>query len=352
MTEIRVLVIDDSAFNRQTITTMLSSLPGIRVIARAADGDEGLRRVFEHSPDIITLDLEMPKMDGFTFLRILMQRKPTPVIVVSSYARKENVFKALELGALDFIAKPSHGASAELLSIGNELGNKVRLVTQLRVVALAERARAPMPVPPPPPEVVAPAAATMRLVVLGASTGGPPAVQHILAALDARAGACVLVAQHMPPRFTTSFAERLDRQSSFEVREARDGDALRPGLALIAPGGAHLEVERGAGGLLRARVTPAAADDRWVPSIDRLLDSVAHAAGARGIGVVLTGMGDDAAAGVRALKQRGGRVLCESLGSAVMPGMPEGVIATGLCDEVVPLGGMAAAIARLVAEAA
>jgi len=348
--EIRVLVIDDSAYNRQTITTMLSSVAGIRVVARAADGDEGLRRVFEHAPDIITLDLEMPRMDGFTFLRILMQRKPTPVIVVSSYARKENVFKALELGALDFIAKPAHGVSGELTGIEAELAGKVRLVTRLRVVALAERARAPSPVAPPPPIVISPAGPTLRLVVLGAYTGGPPAVQRTLSALDARSGVCVLVAQHMPPAFTATFAERLDRQSSFEVREARDGDALRPGLALIAPGGSHLEVDCPPGGLPRARVLPAGTADRWVPSLDRLLASVAGVAGRRAMAVVLTGMGDDGAEGVRSIKLAGGRVVVESADTAVMTGMPEAALATGLVDEVVPLHGMPGVITRFAAE--
>jgi two-component system chemotaxis response regulator CheB len=199
--DIKVLVIDDSAFNRQTITAMLESQPGIRVVARAGDGDEGLKQVFTHAPDVITLDLEMPKMDGFTFLRILMSRRPTPVLVISSYARKENVFKALELGALDFIAKPTQKISPELREIERDLIDKVKLVT-----------------------------------CLGASTGGPPALQQVFAGLDARLPMAVVVAQHMPAKFTQAFAERLDRASALEVREAKHGDVLRSGLALVAPG--------------------------------------------------------------------------------------------------------------------
>src|SRR5262245_15452955 len=219
---IRVVVIDDSAFNRQTITAMLESSPGIEVVGRAADGEEGLRQVFQLNPDVITLDLEMPKMDGFAFLRILMSRRATPVIVISGYATKENVFKALELGALDFVAKPSRTITPELKGIKDELVAKIRLVTQLRVVTLTERAvktqrvgtlsgmfpalttQKPGPVgrrdgvPPP------------RLIAIGASTGGPPAIHQLLGGLDVTLQVGVVVTQHMPTKFTRAFAERLD----------------------------------------------------------------------------------------------------------------------------------------------
>src|SRR5262249_48458162 len=223
---IRVVVIDDSAYNRQAITQMLESDAGVRVVARAADGDEGLKLVFQHHPDIVTLDLEMPKMDGFTFLRILMSRRATPVLVISSYAAKENVFKALELGALDFIGKPGRQLTPDLRGISDELLQKVKLARQLRVVTLGQRAQtqaaaaapaAPVPFAPPiavaqtrmpisapnvspprgvpavlsaPPSAPAPSPAPVvadadafRVVAIGASTGGPPALQQILAAL-------------------------------------------------------------------------------------------------------------------------------------------------------------------------
>src|SRR5262245_46920203 len=194
---IRILVVDDSAFNRQTITALLEGVPGFQVVGRAGDGEEGLKMAFQLAPDVITLDLEMPKMDGFSFLRLLMARQPTPVIVISGYATRENVFKALELGALDFVAKPSRTITPGLRAIQDELIGKVRLVTQLRMVSLPYRATrsrnqgtlsgtyvmppAPGTEPPSRKDGMAPA----RLVAIGASTGGPPAINRILVNLDA-----------------------------------------------------------------------------------------------------------------------------------------------------------------------
>src|SRR5689334_17028928 len=187
-TPIRVVVIDDSAYNRQSITQMLETDPDVQVVGRAADGDEGLKQVFQHQPDVVTLDLEMPKMDGFTFLRILMSRHVTPVLVISSYAAKQNVFKALELGALDFIAKPGQKITPDLRAIQSELLTKVKLVRQLRVVSLSERAAHPSTLPPggaPAPDAALSVAdEPFRMIAIGASTGGPPALQQLLASLD------------------------------------------------------------------------------------------------------------------------------------------------------------------------
>jgi two-component system, chemotaxis family, protein-glutamate methylesterase/glutaminase len=343
--EIRVLVIDDSAFNRQTITAMLEQHPGIRVVARAADGDDGLKQVFAHHPDVITLDLEMPKMDGFTFLRILMSRRPTPVLVISSYARRENVFKALELGALDFIAKPTQKISPELREIETELVEKIKLVTRLRPVTLIDRLGTRAPATPAPPADFPPR--TLRkLVAIGASTGGPPALTQVLTGLDPQLPAAVVVAQHMPAKFTQAFAERLDRACALEVREARHGDALRPGLVLIAPGAGTMTVVRIADGQLRVRVEPSLPDDRFAPSIDRLFESVAESGMGGVVGVVLTGMAGDGARGVRAIKDKGGLTIAESAETAVIFGMPEDAIKTGAVDEVLPLSHIAAAVNR------
>ncbi len=346
--EIKVLVIDDSAFNRQTITSMLETVPGIRVVARAGDGDEGLKQVFTHSPDVITLDLEMPKMDGFTFLRILMSRRPTPVIVISSYARRENVFKALELGALDFIAKPTQRISPELREIERELVDKVRLVTKLRMVSLADRAARPPPIPAPPAEATAAPTEVKRLVAIGASTGGPPALQQVFAALDGAAPMCVIVAQHMPARFTQAFAERLDRASSMEVREAKAGDLVHPGLALVAPGGGISTLHRDVDGNVRVKIDPPEPGDRFIPSVDKLFESVAETYGADALGVILTGMAGDGSRGARAIRRRGGRIIAEAEETAVIFGMPEEAIRTGAVDEVVPLPQIAPAILRRV----
>jgi len=352
--EIRVLVIDDSAFNRQTITSILSGVDGIRVVARAGDGDEGLKQVFEHEPDVITLDLEMPRMDGFTLLRILMRRRPTPVIVISSYAKQENVFKALELGALDFIAKPTHSISRELRSIADELAEKVRLVGRLRQVSLSERAHTPSPAPDALAPVAAAAGDALRVICVGASTGGPPAIKQILAKLPAGLPAAIVISQHMPASFTGAFAERLDRACAIEVREARHGDRLRPGLALVTPGAASIALARDADGALRVHVETVdetavalgGARPRYVPSIDRMLATAAEVLGGDLLGVVLTGMGDDGAAGIRAVRRCGGATVAESSETAVIFGMPEEAIATGAVDEVVALDAIAEIVVR------
>ncbi|MBI5479330.1 MAG: chemotaxis-specific protein-glutamate methyltransferase CheB [Deltaproteobacteria bacterium] len=356
---IRVLVIDDSAYNRQTLTAMLESDPGIRVVGRAADGDEGLQQALTLAPDVITLDLEMPRVGGFAFLRLLMRRRPTAVVVVSSYASRDNVFKALELGALDFIAKPTALPSAELRTIERDLTRKVRACTQLRAGALAERAHASSrPISqavevvgepgPALPQVVP--AGPLRICAIGASTGGPPALQRIMHDLDAIAPLAVLITQHMPPRFTAAFAERLDRHSRFDVCEAKGTEPLRPGLALVAPGSGSLCLERTADGYV-ARVAPGTGEDRFVPSVDRMLTSAAAAAGPDLCAVVLTGMGGDGGRGVRAVHDRGGRVFAEAPETAVIFGMPQEAIATGVVDEIVPVGAMAEAIARFAGKA-
>jgi two-component system chemotaxis response regulator CheB len=346
--EIRVLVIDDSAFNRQGISAMLEATPGIRVVARAADGDEGLKQVFLHTPDVITLDLEMPRMDGFTFLRILMSRRPTPVIVFSSYARKENVFRALELGALDFIAKPAARVTPDLTGLAAELTAKVQLVARLRMVPFSERDRVtPAATPAPPAEPRAEPRPLEGLVCLAASTGGPPALQQVLAGLDPAGPAALLVVQHMPPRFTTAFAERLDRATPFEVREAQGGDLLRAGLVLVAPGAMQTRVVRSADGV-RALVEAPAATDRFTPSIDTSFESAAAAFGKSVVAVVMTGMAGEGARGAGAVADAGGAVIVEAPDTALLFGMPEEVIRSVPGCEVAPLSLIPAAIARRV----
>jgi len=360
---IRVLVVDDSAFNRQTISTLLTEA-GHQVVGRAIDGEEALRLAFQLQPDVITLDLEMPKLDGFAFLRLLMARQPTPVLVISSNATRENVFKALELGALDFVAKPQKQISSELLSIKNELLAKIQLVTKLRMVALAERSQRAREVGsmsgahrlPPDPVAVAPASATARkegpspprLIAIGASTGGPPAITQILAALDPSLPAGIVITQHMPVRFTKAFAERLDRTTPFTVREAEPGDAVTVGNVLIAPGSGSLVLRPRdrTDGALRVDIAAPEASDRFVPSVDRMLESAARAMGPDLLAIILTGMGGDGGRGVRAVKAAGGKAYAESQESAVIFGMPEEAIRTGVIDQVLPLGQMADAIAR------
>jgi two-component system chemotaxis response regulator CheB len=358
--DIRVLVIDDSAYNRQTIAAMLETQPGIKVVGRAGDGEEALKQVFALQPDIITLDLEMPKMDGFTFLRILMSRRPTPVVVISGYAAKENVFKALELGALDFVAKPSRQITPELRSIQDELIAKVKLVTQLRMVSLEERARRPekptgatgafplmtLSAQGEPPQPPCPSgAAPPKLIAIGSSTGGPPALTQLLGALDPKLGAGVIISQHMPPKFTRAFAERLARATRLRVREAEEGDYVVAGLVLVAPGSSSIAVHR-EGTSLRVSLEPPKGEHHFTPSVDRMLEAAAQVMGADVLAAILTGMGGDGGRGVRAVKAAGGRVIAEAQETAVIFGMPGEAIATGSVDEVLPLGKIAEAIER------
>lgn len=334
---IRVLVVDDSPSNRRAISQILESSPGITVVDRAADGDEGLKKAEALLPDVITLDLEMPRLDGYTFLRVLMARAPTPVIVLSSYAHPSDVFKALELGAYDFVAKPARSDKDSLEAVRAELVEKVRAARQVR--------RDEKPTPPPPrkkPRDGEP----VQVVVVGASTGGPPALQRLIEALSG-APTCLLVSQHMPPRFTRAFAERLDQAAAFRVREAEDASPVEPGRVYIAPGGRHLELAE-VGGKLVTAVPGARSSDKHAPSVDRLFASAARLLGRRAFGVVLTGMGNDGEDGTRQIAAAGGEVWAEAEETAVVFGMPRAAISTGKVSRVLPLPALGdALLARL-----
>lgn len=343
----RVLVVDDSAFTRRSIADLLRARPEIEVIGKAADGEEALRLVSVLEPDAITLDLEMPRMDGFTFLRILMSKRPTPVVVVSSYSQKENVFRALELGAIDFVAKPTRIADLELSMLRDELADKVLVARQLGSKAMATAARdridprfdaptdprarspAPQPAVEGPPTI---------WVAIASSTGGPTALMEVFRRLPSRFQGAVLVAQHMPDKFTRTFAERLDRRSALAVSEAADLDIPRAGRAFVCPGRRSMELELDpAGGEPRLRIRPRDPSDRYVPSADRLLESVARVAGERAVGVVLTGMGDDGARGAMAIREAGGVVVAEAEHSAVVYGMPGAAVRSGAASRSLDL---------------
>jgi len=332
---VKVLVVDDSESNRKLLTELLESAPDLRVVSTAADGNEGLRQVMAMHPDVVTLDLEMPRLGGYSFLRLLKSTAPTPVIVISSYAHQADVFKALELGAIDFIAKPSRPTPEALEKLRRELQDKVRAARQLR----SERTpppRRPRGLPLEPSFVVG----------VGASTGGPPAVQRLMEALSAEPSVSMLVCQHMPKQFTRAFAERLDRLGPFTVREAQDGDLLLPGHVFIAPGGRQLVVYR-QGGQYTLGTPPPTMQDKHAPSVDRLFMSLAEVFGARSVGVVLTGMGSDGAQGARSIHKAGGEVWAESERTAVVYGMPQEAVATGAVRRVLPLGEIGPALVEL-----
>ncbi|MCS6898881.1 MAG: chemotaxis-specific protein-glutamate methyltransferase CheB [Myxococcales bacterium] len=331
--KIRVLVVDDSAYNRRNIAEILAQSGEAEVIGKAMDGEEALRQTLALKPDVITLDLEMPRMDGFTFLRILMAKQPTPVIVVSSYSQRDNVFKALELGALEFIAKPERQLAADPSELRHELLQKLQIVRLLHRGLSAQR---PSRTTTRNLALVLPEVPPRWLIGIASSTGGPSALLEIFGNLQERLPAGIVVAQHMPDKFTRTFAERLDKRGPFRVAEAQHGDALVAGSALVCPGRQCMEVTVN-GQELRVRVLPPAPGDRYVPSADRLLRSVAEAYGRRAVAVILTGMGDDGLAGARAIHEAGGLVVVESPETAVVNGMPGAVHRAGLAHHVLPL---------------
>lgn len=333
---IRVLVIDDSAFSRQAITRMLRGSPLVEVVGVARDGEEALRKTFKLAPDLITLDLEMPRMDGFTFLRLVMHKQPTPVIVISGRAGEDQVFRALELGAVDFLAKPTPHAAPELANIERDLIRKVHALRDLRIEKVRDRIGS-LPTRAARAEVAA------RLVVIGSSTGGPAALMQIFGAFSEPPPCAFIVAQHMPRGFTRGFAERIDRLTALTASEARGGEEPAPGSVLIAPGGWHLELES-VGPRVQTTLIARDSSDKYTPSVDRLFSSAAKHYARDLVAIVLTGMGDDGRRGVGAVKEAGGSVLAESEETAVIFGMPQQAIRTGAVDHVLPLHEIAASI--------
>ncbi|MEZ4224429.1 MAG: chemotaxis-specific protein-glutamate methyltransferase CheB [Polyangiaceae bacterium] len=346
---LRVLVVDDSAVNRRSISEALSFSKDVEVVGKAADGEEALRLALLLRPDAITLDLEMPRMDGFTFLRILMSRQPTPVVVVSSYSQKENVFKALELGALDFVAKPEKGSATELSSIRSELISKVLSVRSLRPSTLNARPRlesfSKLTVMPAPR--VRDLAPPRRVIVIASSTGGPTALIEIFSRLPEDYPSALLVAQHMPEKFTKTFAQRLDKRSTIAVSEADDGAVIGAGFGYICPGRRCMEVEPEGPDRLRVRIREALESDRYVPSADRLFRSAARVFGSRAVGVILTGMGDDGVLGARDIIEAGGTIVAESEETAVIYGMPGSAVRAGVVTRSLPIGKIADYVAGL-----
>jgi len=342
---IRVLVIDDSAFSRQAITRMLGSSPLVEVVGVARDGEEALSKVFELEPDLITLDLEMPRMDGFTFLRIVMSKLPTPVLVISSRAGEEDVFKALELGAVDFIVKPTPRPAPELTNIEQELIRKVHATQKMRIEKVRARLGA---LPPLVTRAVQPQRTAPRVVAIGSSTGGPAALMQVFGAFAEPPPCAFLVAQHMPVGFTRGFAERLDRLTALRASEAAGGEEPEPGTILLAPGGHHLELES-RGGRVVTRVVSGDTGDKYTPSVDRLFESASKHYSTQLLAVVLTGMGDDGRKSAPLVKAAGGHVIAESEETAVIFGMPQQAIRSGAVDRVLPLGDVAKAIQSGVA---
>lgn len=349
--KIQVLIVDDSAFYRQALTTMLSSAPQIEIVGTARDGADAIMMVTKHHPDVITLDLEMPKVDGFVFLRWLMKNSPIPIVVVSSQSDQANVFKALELGAVDFIEKPTPQASWEILGIREDLVSKIMAVSSVpleRLISRADLHKEVMDVSVSPTRSEVMKSASIQLVAIGSSTGGPTAVQSIVAQLPKDFPAPITVSQHMPSGFTQYFAERLNKISHVEVREAQDGDLISRGEVYICPGGYHMVFLRAKEGV-RIQLNPKQNADRYVPSVDQMFLSACDVYSGQVLGVILTGMGNDGKIGMRKIKERGGQTIAESEETAVIFGMPKEAIAEGVVDKVLPLPQICKEIVKRVA---
>ncbi|HET7824535.1 MAG TPA: chemotaxis-specific protein-glutamate methyltransferase CheB [Anaeromyxobacter sp.] len=342
---LRVLVVDDSAVVRQALAAILSRAG--MAVAVAADPVIATEKMRRERPDAIVLDLEMPRMDGLTFLRELMARDPLPVVVCSGAVGEAGgaALQALEEGAVEIIAKPRLGVKGFLEESAARLVDAVRAAAQARVrrPRAAHAGAPPAAGPTPVRRAIAPAAARPpKLVAVGASTGGPEAIRAILERLPPDAPPLVVV-QHMPEPFTAAFARRLAGICRVEVREARDGDRVRAGLALVAPGNHHVAVRRG-GGQLRVDVVDGPLVSGHRPSVDVLFRSVARAAGAGAVGVLLTGMGDDGAEGLCEMRAAGAHTIAQDEDTSVVFGMPGEAIARGAAAEVLPLGLVATAI--------
>jgi two-component system chemotaxis response regulator CheB len=339
---VRVLVVDDSAFARKVLREVLATSGRIDVVGIARDGLEALELIASLAPDVVTLDLVMPNLDGIGVLRELPAGARPKVVVVSvSHEESELVVEALALGAFDFVRKPTSLATDRLYELGGEL---VRKVLEASAAAVPRRERVPAPRPAPVPPSVGEVATAV--VVIGASTGGPQALSLLVPALPADMPP-VVIALHIPADYTPAMAARLDRVSRVRVLEAYDGVELVPGRAVLAPGGSDLEVER-VGARLVARVVHR--NERpYHPSVDLLFESAARACGRAVLAGVLTGMGEDGLVGVKAIRAAGGRVLVESAASSVIDGMPGSVRRAGLADGEAPIEGMAAELVRWLA---
>lgn len=340
MTKVRVLVVDDSASVRQTMVDVLSADPVIEVIGVASDPYVAARRIAEDVPDVITLDVEMPRMDGITFLRKIMSQRPIPVVMCSSLteAGSETLMQALEAGAVDIILKPRIAAADHLAEVGDRIRDVVKAAARARLNARpGVRRQTPKPREPgarltadavlPPPAGAAMARTTEMVVCIGASTGGTEALREVLQALPANAPGMVVV-QHMPAGFTAAFARRLNSLCEVEVREAQDRDAVLRGHVLIAPGDKHLLLER-QGARYQVAVKDGPPVSRHRPSVDVLFRSAARSAGRNALGVIMTGMGDDGARGLLEMKEAGAFTMAQDEATSVVFGMPKEAIARG-----------------------
>lgn len=348
MKRCRVLVVDDSAVVRQLLTELLAQDPGIEVVGSAADPLLARDKIKRLNPDVLTLDVEMPRMDGLAFLENLMRLRPMPVVMVSSLTERgaDITLQAMALGAVDFVSKPKAGLAQGLSEYADEIRAKVKAAASARVRPPAPAAQ---PVLRLDTRANAPVATrfrtTDRLIAIGASAGGTEALRVVLERMPADAPAIVLT-QHIPGSFSRPFAERLDRHSPMLVREARDGEMILPGHAYLPPGDHHLRVIRD-GARWRCKLDPGPPVNRHRPAVDVLFRSVAQSAGANAVAAILTGMGDDGARGLLELRQAGAATLVQDEATSVVWGMPGAAVKLGAAQEILPLESIAARLLAL-----
>jgi two-component system, chemotaxis family, protein-glutamate methylesterase/glutaminase len=339
---LRVLVVDDSAYIRKTVKEMLVRDGSIDVIGTARDGQEALELVEQLRPDVVTSDLIMPGVGGVEFIRRQMAIRPLPIVIVSIAAESsERVLSGLDAGAIDFVQKPTALATEKVFDLAEELVSKVRAAAEAPLGRLRE-------ITPEAPPLLTTFRGLYDIVVIGVSTGGPQALKSVVSLLPADFPVPLAIVLHMPIGYTEAYAKRLDEISSLTVMEARDGEALRPGLVLVAPAGKHLTVQRNGDGGVKTRLDVRPLDMPHRPSVDVLFQSAAEVYGQRVLAVVMTGMGADGRDGSAWVKARGGAVLTEAEETCVVYGMPRSVVEAGLSDEAVPLDRLTAAIMQRI----
>ena len=356
MPAIRVMVIDDSAVARQVIGDIIGKAPGFQLIGTAPDPLYALEKMQREWPDVIVLDVEMPRMDGITFLRKIMAERPTPVVICSTLTEKgaDTTMQAMAAGAVEIIVKPKAALKRFLEESSQELLHAVRAASHAKLGPVRASAPEPVALDMTMPksavdaaiksQAAAMAQTTERVVAIGTSTGGTQALEAVLTALP-RVAPGIVIVQHMPEKFTAAFAARLNKVCAMEVREAQQNDRVIPGLALIAPGGRHMLMKR-SGAYYYVDVVDGPVVSRHRPSVDVLFRSVAKAAGRNALGIIMTGMGDDGAAGLKEMADAGARTVAQDEASCVVFGMPKEAIKRGAVGKVLPLGGIAAEIQR------